>query len=256
MENAETIGIVGGVGPYAGLDLNRKIFDETVAGSDQDHLPVMLASLSATINDRTRYLLQGDVENPAQGLFNVLARLASTGATVAGIPCNTAHAEAIFGKIEKKIRASGLTIKLLNMITEVMDYIQNAFPPDARIGVLSTLGTYQTGLYGVYMEKAGISMLLPDEEQAKDIHGAIYDPGYGIKAHSHPVTKEARQRVVSAVRALGERGATAVILGCTELPLALPSDSLDNMVLIDPATILARALIRETYPEKLKPLLC
>ena len=255
MKIGKTIGIVGGVGPYAGLDLNRKIFDETIAGSDQDHLPVILASLSASINDRTRYLLRGDVENPAQGLFNVLARLASIGVTVAGIPCNTAHAEPIFRKIEEKLRDSGLTLKLLNMITEVMDHIQRVFPPDARIGVLSTLGTYQTGLYASYMEKAGIGMLLSEEKQAEEIHLSIYDPTYGIKAHSHPVTKEARQVVVNAVRELGERGATAVILGCTELPLALALDSLDNIVLIDPATILARALIRETYPGKLKPLL-
>ena len=37
------IGIVGGVGPYAGLDLNQKIFDNTVTnGTDQDHKPIRL----------------------------------------------------------------------------------------------------------------------------------------------------------------------------------------------------------------------
>jgi aspartate racemase len=117
------------------------------------------------------------------------------------------------------------------------------------------MGTYKTGLYKQYMEEAEIGVLLPDKKQAEDIHLSIYDPGYGIKARSNPVTKEARQIVVNAVRELGERGAAAVVLGCTELPMALPSDSLDGIPLIDPATILARALIRETYPEKLKSLL-
>jgi aspartate racemase len=255
MKTGNVIGIVGGVGPYAGLDLNRKIFDQTIASSDQEHLPVILASFSAIIDDRTRYLLKGDVENPAQKLFTVLELLAAAGATVAGIPCNTAHAESIFEKIEKKVRGSGLDIRLLNMISEVIDHIRSVFPKDVRIGVLSTMGTYKTGLYKQYMEEAEIGVLLPDKKQAEDIHLSIYDPGYGIKARSNPVTKEARQIVVNAVRELGERGAAAVVLGCTELPMALPSDSLDGIPLIDPATILARALIRETYPEKLKSLL-
>lgn len=60
----------------------------------------------------------------------------------------------------------------------------------------------------------------PDEKQAKEVHLSIYDSGYGIKAHSNPVTKEARQIVINAVRALGKLGATAVVLGCTELPIA------------------------------------
>ena len=51
------IGIVGGVGPYAGLDLTKKIFDQTLAGSDQEHLPVILVSRPDEIADRTEYLL-------------------------------------------------------------------------------------------------------------------------------------------------------------------------------------------------------
>jgi aspartate racemase len=51
------IGIVGGVGPYAGLDLLRKVYDNTVAGKDQDHLDVVMISVPAAIPDRTAYLL-------------------------------------------------------------------------------------------------------------------------------------------------------------------------------------------------------
>ena len=51
------IGIVGGVGPYAGLDLTEKIFGQTIASSDQEHLPVALLSLPERIEDRTRYLV-------------------------------------------------------------------------------------------------------------------------------------------------------------------------------------------------------
>jgi aspartate racemase len=254
MEKGKIIGIVGGVGPYAGLDLNRKIFDLTLAGTDQEHLPVILASLSPVISDRTRYLLSGDVENPDEGLFHVLKLLDAAGATVAGIPCNTAHAEPIFSSVQEMIHKNGLHIKLLNMISEVTKEIPSRFGKETRIGVISTQGTHKTGLYKTYLEKAKIRAILPEEALAEDVHAAIYDPGFGIKARSNPVTQKACGIVKKAVRALGQKGADAVILGCTELPLALPMDSLDGVKLIDPAAILARALIRETFPHKLKPL--
>lgn len=254
MKKGTIIGIVGGVGPYAGLDLNRKIFDHTLAGTDQEHLPVILASLSPIINDRTRYLLQGDVENPSRGLFEVIKILDAAGAAVAGIPCNTAHAHRIFSRVETMISDGGLLVKLVNMISEVAAEIQSRFGNNIGIGVLSTLGTYKTCLYKEYLDKLKIPIILPSEPLAEKVHEAIYHSVTGIKARSNPVSSEARQTIEDAVRALGQQGAHAVILGCTELPLALPFNSLDGISLIDPASILARALIRETYPEKLKPL--
>lgn len=249
---AGIIGIVGGVGPYAGLDLVHKLFDQTIAGTDQEHLPVILVSLSPAINDRTRYLLQGDVENPARSLFHAIKLLDSSGVSVAGIPCNTAHARPIFSRIEELIKENDLQIKLLNMISEVIFHIGDRFAKGTRIGVLSTLGTYKTGLYREYLERANIPTVLPDEALAEKVHGAIYDPTFGIKTYSNPVTQKARRIIANAVRKLEQNGAGAVILGCTELPLAMPIEHLDGIRLIDPATILARALIRETYPDKLK----
>ena len=57
MSDKHLIGIVGGVGPYAGLDLAEKIFDQTDARSDQEHLPVALLSILGEIEDRTAFIL-------------------------------------------------------------------------------------------------------------------------------------------------------------------------------------------------------
>ena len=51
------IGIVGGIGPYAGLDLLKKVFDNTLANSDQEHLDTILLSMPSKIEDRTEYLI-------------------------------------------------------------------------------------------------------------------------------------------------------------------------------------------------------
>ena len=89
------IGIVGGAGPYAGLDLAQKILEQTIAEKDQDYLPTLLISTPDKIEDRTRFLLGEITSNPAHSIFRNLCDLNTLGASVVGIPCNTAHAPAI-----------------------------------------------------------------------------------------------------------------------------------------------------------------
>ena len=98
------IGIVGGVGPYAGTDLLNKIFNNTLASTDQEHLDAMLLSMPSKIDDRTAYLM-GEVKcNPGLAIANIILKLEKTGASVAGIPCNTAHAKTIFDTIVSELK--------------------------------------------------------------------------------------------------------------------------------------------------------
>jgi len=136
----ETIGIVGGIGPYAGLDLIKKLFDQTKACSDQEHLPVSLLSVPHTINDRTEFLLGKTQVNPALSIANVIGHLHQCGASVVGIPCNTAHADPIFKEIVKQIPKD---VKFLHMIDEVALYIKTRYPSLVNMGILSTTGTFK-----------------------------------------------------------------------------------------------------------------
>ena len=81
-QNREIIGIVGGVGPYAGLDLMQKVFDQTVAGTDQDYPSVIHMSFSADIAPRPEFLLGASEVNPGPALGRIMARLARAGATL------------------------------------------------------------------------------------------------------------------------------------------------------------------------------
>ena len=249
------IGIVGGVGPYAGLDLLRKLFDNTLANSDQEHLDTVLLSLPAGIIDRTEYLLGKVKENPAFAIAEVLLELERTGAKVAGIPCNTAHAEGIFGIIQDQLQRAGSSIKVLHMINETVSFIVSTFPDITRVGVLSTTGTYLSGVYNKALKSNDFEVLLPTMEiQEAIIHPAIYDPVYGIKTVTNQVHPMARENLLKGFSYLKKQGAQAVILGCTEIPIAIPEPEVEDMVTIDPTSVLARALIYRTYPEKLKPL--
>lgn len=255
MERKKIIGVVGGIGPYAGLDLVRKIFDETVAKFDQEHLPVILISLSDEIGDRTAFLLGTSSKNPAHSLVEVLKRLEQAGATVAGIPCNTAHAPKIFDVVRAGISQQKLSIKLFHMIEETARFIQQHVPQVKNFGLLSTTGTAKSRIYQQALEAKGFRVIVPSEEiQNEKVHPAIHDSTYGIKAFSNPVTARARQNLMEAIHWLRKQGAEAIILGCTEIPLAIPEKSIDSIPLIDPTFILARSLIREVNPTKLKPL--
>ena len=83
--------------------------------------------------------------------------------------------------------------------------------------------------------------------------GAIFDPEYGIKATGRG-TERTCEDLRQSIALLREAGAQAIILGCTELPLAFSETNIDGLPLIDPTLILARAVIREVNPHKLKDL--
>jgi aspartate racemase len=249
------IGVIGGMGPYAGLDLIEKIFSQTDAHSDQEHLPVALLSYPGLIDDRAQYLFGKSTSNPADAIAGIALQLDRLGAVVAGMPCNTAHAPAIFDRIVQQLEKSGARLRLLNMIDETVDFLANHRPEARRVGIMSTQATYRLRLYSDRLEKAGLGVvLLEDGVHDELVSQSIYDPEYGIKSCSSPVHPVARQNLLAAIGRLAENGAEAIILGCTELPLAVPEAEINGIPLIDPARVLARALILSTYPERLRPI--
>ncbi|MCG8603992.1 amino acid racemase [bacterium] len=251
MTEYKSIGVVGGVGPYAGLDLARKIFDLTDASSDQEHINVSLLSLPSLIADRTAFLLGQSDDNPAFGIIEVIKKLERIGASVVGIPCNSAHAPAIFDIVVQDLNERDSSVKLLNMIRETADFVYNRYPEINHIGLLSTTGTHQTGVYTEALTKKGFCVISPDTEAQAVVHRAIYDADFGVKAQSYPVTEQARRYFLDAIEGLRRKGAEGVILGCTEIPLAVPENEIRGIKLIDPARILAEALIKEVQPDKL-----
>lgn len=85
------------------------------------------------------------------------------------------------------------------------------------------------------------------------VQRAISDPAFGIKAFSDPVTPRARQILLDAARRLVEvRHVDAVLLGCTEIPVAVTESVLYDTPVVDATSVLAQELIRASCPERLK----
>lgn len=238
------IGVVGGVGSYASIDLIRKIYDYTVATSDQEHLPVCMLSIPHHIVDRTEFILGNISINPGFSIAEVISKLNSVGAEVIGIPCNTAHTPKIYNVITAKVASS---CKLINMVKEVAKHLKLSFPTIRKVGILGTTGLIRGGVYAHYLSDYNIDVIYPSKEiQNLLVHPAIYNTTYGIKSFSNPVSPEALQNLSKAVSFLHGKGAEAIILACTEIPLALKGDSIQGVPLIDATTVLAKALINES----------
>ena len=246
------IGVLGGLGPYAGLDLVRAIFDETDAHRDQDHLPVALISYPGRIPDRATWLTDRSAPSPVPGMLEVLRRLDDAGAIVAGIPCNTAHAPALYDALADGLAADGRALDLLHIVDAIVERVAEVAPGAQTIGVLATSSSVENRLHQIGLEAAGLGALVPDGAHQAEVQAAIYDGTWGLKAESARPTQRARQVLLDAADHLIERGAEAVILGCTELPLAVPEASRGGVPFVNSTRALARALIRATHPEKLR----
>lgn len=245
------IGVVGGVGPLASIQLIKYIFTQTEATSDQEHLRVAMLSFSDLIPDRTDYIIGKGRENPAYQIVEVIKGLANVGASVVGIPCNTAHAPQIFNKIIESVEERDLRVKVLNMVEEELKFVDMYYSKERCIGLLATMGTYKSVVYQSVFGSGGYEIIVPPEWMQKEIHNAVYNSNYGIKTTGTPVSDIAKQKILRTIEYLIDKGCRCIISGCTELSLAI-RDKFEDVILIDSVFALARALIREVNPDKLK----
>jgi aspartate racemase len=240
------IGIAGGMGPQAGINLFDNIVKLTVASTDQQHYSVVLMSFPEDITDRTAFLQGIEPVNPATAIAGVIRKLETAGATVIGIACNTAHAPRIYSVIEDELEQLNSTVQLVNMPYETCRYVKEKHPHIKRVGVMATNGTYHSGVYDNWLAEFGYEVILPDHTfQYEVIHKMIYDPSYGLKANSKNISSEVQLSVKRALQFFKENNAEAVILGCTELSLVIEEGEWEGMCIIDSAMSLARALARE-----------
>ncbi len=246
------IGVLGGLGPYAGLDLVRAVFDETDAHADQEHLPVALISYPGRVPDRATWLADRAAPSPVPGMLEVLRRLDDAGCAVAGVPCNTAHAPALFERLEDGVLADGRDLRLVHIVDAIVERLAEVAPDARRVGVLATSASIEHRIHEVGLEAAGVDAVVPDAEHQARVQEAIYGRAWGLKAQSDPPDPRARAALLDAADALVAGGAEAVILGCTELPLAVPEADRGGVPFVNSTRALARALIRATHPDALR----
>ncbi len=254
MNNSENIiGIVGGLGHYAGMDLYKKILGHIKINCARNHISIALLS-ALRPKESTAFYSGSKNSIAAMSIFNVLKRMEQMGIGVAGIACNAAHSPEIFDLVLEKMKKANINIKLVNMVDEVAGFIRKKYPKIRNVGVLCTNDTFKSKIYETSFGTKGISVIFPDKVLRDDVNNAIYDSSYGIKAQADPPTRIAKCKLLKSVNYLQKKGAEAIVLGCTEIPLAITEKKIGVTPIIDPTLILARVLIKKTNPGMLKPI--
>lgn len=227
--NDKIIGIIGGMGPKATIDLYTKIVDATEIEKEQDHFRVIIDS-NPRIPDRTEGIL-GIGESPLNALIETGKNLEKLGVDIGCIPCITAHY--FIEDVQKE-----LSYPILNALEELNKYIKENYSGVKKVGVLATTGTRKIGLFQKYL--TDFSIIYPSDEIQKE---CVMEAIYGKEGIKHGnLGNKPLQLLKRASDELIEKGAELIISGCTEIILVLKPHHITKP-LIDPMDVLAKAIV-------------
>ena len=201
-EEGKILGVIGGMGPLATQLFYRQVIDQTEAGSDQEHINMILLN-HATMPDRTQAILSGQVEELYEKLLFDARTLEGMGAAAIAIPCNTSHY--YVDRMQEE-----LSIPILHMIREAAAEVANNPKKIQRVGILATTGTIQSGMYQEACRKAGLSPFVPSPAGQELVMKIIYD---GVKNGGEIDYND----FISIEGELAAGGCQGALLACTEL---------------------------------------
>ncbi len=221
----KTLGIIGGMGPAATVDMLDKIVRYTDAASDREHIHVYV-DVNTDIADRTASI-KGVGPNCLPAICDSARKLADMGADYLILSCNTAHyyLEDIRRSVDKPV---------LSMVEAVVEYVTEQGID--CVALLATDGTLLGHVYDRALEQNGVRVVLPTPDEQTVAMKAIYD----VKRMGAEQTDTTALNEV--VRRFSEQGAKTVVLACTEFPLIVDKMT-DEVRYLDATEVLVRKAI-------------
>jgi aspartate racemase len=222
------IGIVGGMGPMAGVHLQQLIIRTTPAERDQDHVEVVCFT-NPHVPERMRSLAEDGGRRYAEAVRESARLVARAGATHIVIACNTAHARLA------EIRGD-LEVPILDMIDIGLKALAKHHGTGRRAGLLATTGTLEERVY----QRTGAGLVaewvLPEHDDQAEVAAAIL----AVKQDRAGDAAAGLGRVASR---LASRGAELIVVGCTELSMCHAALEPAGIPLVDPLEEVARHLV-------------
>ena len=240
------IGILGGMGTQAGLDFCNKLAILNRGKIDQEYPLFILYNKSnipgrpESIGVQTKNLSNKSSNNTSKKKYNNVLKSLLHGCKLLEknkckfivIPCNTAHYW--FDDLQKKIN-----IPIVNMTKEVFKITKKNCKKNSKVGLLATEGTLKTGVYDKVFNK-DYNLVHPSQNlQKKSVNKAI-------KLVKMGNVKAAAKAIQPAINELIKIKFKNIILGCTEIPIAIFAfKSFNNVrsskIFLDPNLILANS---------------
>jgi len=244
------IGILGGMGTQAGLDFCNKLAILYRGKIDQEYPLFLLYNKSdipgrpESIGVQTKNLSNRINSKKSQKKYSLVLKSLMNGCQILKkskckfivIPCNTAHYW--YDDLKKKI-----SLPIINMPKEVFNFTVKKCKKNSSIGLLATEGTIKTGVYSKFFDK-NFKLLYPNTIIQKN------SVNKAIKFVKMGKVKEANKIIKSAIDYLIKKKCKKIILGCTELPIAIFAYKSiktikSSKIFLDPNLILANAAMKK-----------
>ncbi len=208
----KTLGLIGGMSWESSAEYYR-IINQGVRDRLGPTASARLVLWSFDFSEIAALQAAGDWDEIDRQMVDAASRLEAAGADLLVICTNSVH------KSAPAIEAAS-TLPLLHIV----DPCARALKADghAKVGLLGTAFTMEQSFYRARLEEQhGLEVLIPGDEDRAEVHRVIYEEL--VTGRIEPASREAYRAVIAR---LVERGATAVILGCTEIMLLVgPDDS-------------------------------
>lgn len=234
MEPGAVLGVLGGMGPLATVDFIEMVIAHTPAKTDQEHLPMLVYSVPQ-IPDRTDAIL-GIGADPLPAMLLGIDFLNRNGAGVIAVACNTAHHW--FSHLE---RAS--VCPILHIADAAVSKVASIGITAGNVGLLATSGTVTSGFYQRRLAQHGLTCQLPSDQDAVM---------HAVRLVKQNEIDGAAGVLHSVADALVAQGCGYIVLGCTEIPIALRQYG-DGRRLIDATAALAQRCVEAvlaTHPRR------
>lgn len=231
----KVVGIIGGMGPEATVDLMQRLIRLTPAEDDIDHIRCIVDN-NPKVPSRIKAIIEGTGESPAPCMADMARRLETWGADFLVIPCNTAHY--YYDAVNDAV-----TIPVIHLIDLVVSHIRKEDPSCKKIGILASPAIRITGLYEDRLRPFGMEGIYPDA----DAQEALFQVIKAVKKGERD--QKVMDRYGRICENLLAQGAASAIVACTELSALgeakLPVETVDASELLAMEIV---AIVKEGKP--------
>lgn len=227
----QIIGLIGGMGPFAGVEFCRLLFEKSVnifGAKKCDDFPEIVLD-SVPVRD-----FISDTKNLSEArtiLISRIRKLNKFGCTKIAMVCNTGHI--LFPELSEASAA-----ELVSLIKLVRENVQSR--KFKRVGLLASKTSIKSNLFTKEFASTGIEIVIPDSKTLNICDDVIRN------VIANKTSSDLVDRLVENTRLfIKNKKLDGIILGCTELPLAFPKDTELNVV--DCLEILSDKLLGDYY---------
>lgn len=201
--NEKIVGIIGGMGPEATIDLMQRLIRLTPAADDMDHIHTIVDN-DPKIPSRIKAIIDGGGKSPEQHMIKMAHKLESFGADLLVLPCNTAHY--YLPALQRSVH-----IPVLNMIELTVNTLSHRFPSARCVGLLGSDAIRITGIYDNFLKKQNLRAVYPQPNEQQRLMLVIKDVKAGKTCEA---VREVFEEIVSDITT---EGAEVIVIACTEL---------------------------------------